>query len=168
MHRNVHGVARCRPVPLICGLNFIGGFPFRADSEHAGLKEVDSASWKKIRVWVQPRWLWLSLLSAMAKTHANRIVLPPGISNTTVCWYRTCRLSSSTWSPALLWWIQPASWGQYPSIPALEAFQLQEEEVSPDLVLSRAAVAARGWGGHQEQPVDQNAPEADGVMFPMM
>ena len=45
--------------------------------------------------------------------------------------------------------------------PALEAFQLQEEEVSPDLVLSRAAVAARGWGGHQEQPVDQNAPEAD-------
>ena len=46
-------------------------------------------------------------------------------------------------------------------LPALEAFQLQEEEVSPDLVLSRAAVAARGWGGHQEQPVDQNAPEAD-------
>ena len=44
---------------------------------------------------------------------------------------------------------------------ALEAFQLQEEEVSPDLVLSRAAVAARGWGGHQEQPVDQNAPKAD-------
>ena len=33
--------------------------------------------------------------------------------------------------------------------------------MSPDLVLSRAAVAARGWGGHQEQPVDQNAPEAD-------
>ena len=29
-------------------------------------------------------------------------------------------------------------------LPALEAFQLQEEEVSPDLVLSRAAVAARG------------------------
>ena len=28
--------------------------------------------------------------------------------------------------------------------PALEVFQLQEEEVSPDLVLSRAAVAARG------------------------
>ena len=46
-------------------------------------------------------------------------------------------------------------------LSALEAFQLQEEEVSPDLVLSRAAVAARGWGGHQEQPVDQNAPEAD-------
>ena len=44
---------------------------------------------------------------------------------------------------------------------ALVAFQLQEEEVSPDLVLSRTAVAARGWGGHQEQPVDQNAPEAD-------
>ena len=33
--------------------------------------------------------------------------------------------------------------------------------MSPDLVLSRAAVAARGWDGHQEQPVDQNAPEAD-------
>ena len=33
--------------------------------------------------------------------------------------------------------------------------------MSPDLVLSRAAVAARGWGGHQEQSVDQNAPEAD-------
>ena len=44
---------------------------------------------------------------------------------------------------------------------ALAAFQLQEDEVAPDLVLSRAAVAARGWGGHQEQPVDQNAPEAD-------
>ena len=44
---------------------------------------------------------------------------------------------------------------------ALAAFQLQEGEVSPDLVLTRAAVAARGWGGHQEQPVDQNAPEAD-------
>ena len=46
-------------------------------------------------------------------------------------------------------------------VPALEAFQLQEEEISPDLVLSLAAVAARGWGGHQEQPVDHNAPEAD-------
>ena len=42
-----------------------------------------------------------------------------------------------------------------------EAFQLQEAEISPDLVLSRAAVVARGWGGHQEQPVDHNAPEAD-------
>ena len=28
-------------------------------------------------------------------------------------------------------------------------------------MLSRAAVAARGWSGHQEQPVDQNAPETD-------
>ena len=46
-------------------------------------------------------------------------------------------------------------------IPALEAFQLQEEDISPDLVLSLAAVAARGRGGHQEQPVDHNAPEAD-------
>ena len=44
---------------------------------------------------------------------------------------------------------------------ALAAFQLQEDEVHPDLDLSRAAVAVRGWGGHQEQPVDQNAPEAD-------
>ena len=46
-------------------------------------------------------------------------------------------------------------------LSALKAFQLQEEEVSPDLVLSRAAVAARGWEGHQEQPVGQTAPEAD-------
>ena len=46
-------------------------------------------------------------------------------------------------------------------IPALEAFQLQDEDISPDLVLSPAAVAARGWGGHHEQPVDHNAPEAD-------
>ena len=30
-------------------------------------------------------------------------------------------------------------------IPALEAFQLQDEDISPDLVLSPAAVAARGW-----------------------
>ena len=45
-------------------------------------------------------------------------------------------------------------------IPALEAFQLQDEDISPDLVLSPAAVAARGWGGHHEQPVDHNAPEA--------
>ena len=37
----------------------------------------------------------------------------------------------------------------------------KEEDISPDLVLSLAAVAARGWGGHQEQPVDHNAPEAD-------
>ena len=44
---------------------------------------------------------------------------------------------------------------------ALTAFQLQEDDVSIDLVLSRAAVAAKGWAGHQEQPVDQNAPEAD-------
>ena len=40
---------------------------------------------------------------------------------------------------------------------ALAAFQLQEDDVSIDLVLSRAAVAAKGWAGHQEQPVDQNA-----------
>ena len=28
-------------------------------------------------------------------------------------------------------------------------------------MLSLAAVVARGWGGHQEQPVDHNAPVAD-------
>ena len=44
---------------------------------------------------------------------------------------------------------------------ALAAFQLQEEDVSADLVLSREAVVAKGWAGHQEQPVDQTAPEAD-------
>ena len=44
---------------------------------------------------------------------------------------------------------------------ALAAFQLEEDEVSSDLVLSVAAAAAKGWAGHQEQPVDQNAPEAD-------
>ena len=38
----------------------------------------------------------------------------------------------------------------------LAAFQLQEDDVSSDLVLSRAAAAAIGWSGHQEQPVDQN------------
>ena len=52
-------------------------------------------------------------------------------------------------------------------IPALEAFQLQDEDIPPDLVLSPAAVAARGWGGHHEQPVDHNAPELIGAMFPM-
>ena len=31
------------------------------------------------------------------------------------------------------------------------------------MVLSLDAVAARGWGGHQEQPWDHNAPEADPV-----
>ena len=35
---------------------------------------------------------------------------------------------------------------------ALAAFQLQEEQ---------AAVIAKGWADHQEQPVDQTAPEAD-------
>ena len=44
---------------------------------------------------------------------------------------------------------------------ALAAFQLQEEDLSSDLVLSVAAAAARGWANHQEQPVGQNAPEAD-------
>ena len=41
------------------------------------------------------------------------------------------------------------------------AFQLQEEGVSNDLVLYQAAVVAKGWADHQEQPVDQTAPEAD-------
>ena len=44
---------------------------------------------------------------------------------------------------------------------ALAAFHLQEEDVSSDLVLSKAAATAKGWASHQEQPVDQNAPEAD-------
>ena len=44
---------------------------------------------------------------------------------------------------------------------ALVAFQFQEEDVSSDLVLSQAAVVAKGWADHQEQPVDQTAPEAD-------
>ena len=44
---------------------------------------------------------------------------------------------------------------------ALMAFQFQEEDVSSDLVLSHAAVVAKGWADHQEQPVDQTAPEAD-------
>ena len=44
---------------------------------------------------------------------------------------------------------------------ALVAFQLQEEDVSSDLVLSQAAVVAKGWADHQEQPVHQTAPEAD-------
>ena len=38
---------------------------------------------------------------------------------------------------------------------------LQEEDVSSDLVLSQAAIIAKGWADHQEQPVDQTAPEAD-------
>ena len=33
--------------------------------------------------------------------------------------------------------------------------------MSSDLVLSQAAVIAKGWADHQEQPVDQTAPEAD-------
>ena len=44
---------------------------------------------------------------------------------------------------------------------ALAAFDLQEDELSTDLVVSQAAVVDRGWMDHQEQPVDQNAPEAD-------
>ena len=44
---------------------------------------------------------------------------------------------------------------------ALVAFGFQENELSSDLILSQAAVLARGWADHQEQPVDQNAPEAD-------
>ena len=44
---------------------------------------------------------------------------------------------------------------------ALVAFDLHEDELSSDLILSQAAVVDRGWADHQEQPVDQNAPEAD-------
>ena len=51
-------------------------------------------------------------------------------------------------------------------IPALEALQLQEKDISPDLVLSLAAVAARGWGGHQEQPVEANITSVQINIFP--
>ena len=44
---------------------------------------------------------------------------------------------------------------------ALAAFNLHEDELSTDLIVSQAAVVDRGWIDHQEQPVDQNAPEAD-------
>ena len=44
---------------------------------------------------------------------------------------------------------------------ALAAFDLHEDELSNDLIVSQAAVVDRGWIDHQEQPVDQNAPEAD-------
>ena len=44
---------------------------------------------------------------------------------------------------------------------AIAAFQFQPEEVYGDLIISAAAAAARGWAEHQEQPVDQHAPEAD-------
>ena len=46
---------------------------------------------------------------------------------------------------------------------AIAAFQFQPEEVSSgsDLIISSAAAIARGWAEHQEQPVDQLAPEAD-------
>ena len=44
---------------------------------------------------------------------------------------------------------------------ALAAFDLQEDDLPTDLVVSQAAVVDRGWMDHQEQPVDQNAPEAD-------
>ena len=44
---------------------------------------------------------------------------------------------------------------------AIAAFQFQPEEVSSDLIISAAAAVARGWAEHQEQPVDQHAPEAD-------
>ena len=40
---------------------------------------------------------------------------------------------------------------------ALVAFDFQENELSSDLILFQAAVLARGWADHQEQPVDQNA-----------
>ena len=41
------------------------------------------------------------------------------------------------------------------------AFDLHEDELSTDLIVSQAAVVDRGWIDHQEQPVDQNVPEAD-------
>ena len=44
---------------------------------------------------------------------------------------------------------------------AIEAFQFQEGDLSSDLVVSVDPACARGWADHKEQPVDQNAPEAD-------
>ena len=44
---------------------------------------------------------------------------------------------------------------------AIEAFQLQESDLSSDLVVSGDAAVARGWTDHQEQPVDQNASKTD-------
>ena len=44
---------------------------------------------------------------------------------------------------------------------ALEAFQLQEGDLTSDLLVSAEAAIVRGWTDHKEQPVDQNAPEAD-------
>ena len=44
---------------------------------------------------------------------------------------------------------------------AIDAFQFQPSDVSSDLVISSEAAVARGWAERQEQPVDQNAPEAD-------
>ena len=44
---------------------------------------------------------------------------------------------------------------------AFAAFQFEPSEVSSDLVISSKAAVARGWAEHQEQPVDQTAPEAD-------
>ena len=44
---------------------------------------------------------------------------------------------------------------------AIDAFQFQPSDVSSDLVISSEAAVARGRAEHQEQPVDQNAPEAD-------
>ena len=44
---------------------------------------------------------------------------------------------------------------------AIDASQFQQSDLSSDLVISSEAPVARGWAEHQEQPVDQNAPEAD-------
>ena len=44
---------------------------------------------------------------------------------------------------------------------ALRAFQLQDAELSSDLLVTATAAIARGWTDHDEQPVDQNAPETD-------
>ena len=44
---------------------------------------------------------------------------------------------------------------------AMEVFHLQEGDLSNDLLVSSEAAVARGWTDHFEQPIDQNAPEAD-------
>ena len=44
---------------------------------------------------------------------------------------------------------------------ALDAFHSQELELSSDLLVATAAAVERGWCDHEEQPVAQNAPEAE-------
>lgn len=45
-------------------------------------------------------------------------------------------------------------------------FDLQETEVLSDLRITPAAVLRKGWGDHQEQPLDQDARAADRQRVP--